>query len=98
MLGDSVPVPRMHELNLVSRMAAPDQLDNAANGIIDRLAANAPLSLQAIKALLVRQMEFREGIKHEDVDQLVATVRASSDAKEGTRARIEKRPPHFTGA
>ena len=36
--------------------------------MIDRLAANAPLSLKAMKALTVRQLEFRDAIQHDDVD------------------------------
>ena len=98
LLGDPVPATRMNELNLISRLAAPGDLESTAKTIIDRLAANAPLSLRAIKALLVRQMEFREGIGHDDIDALVDAVRASKDAEEGTRARIEKRQPRFTGA
>jgi enoyl-CoA hydratase/carnithine racemase len=98
MLGDAVTAARMHELNLISRLAAPEDLEDTAQAIIRRLAANAPLSLRAIKALLVRQMAFRDGIGHADVDALVDTVRASQDAEEGTRARIEKRKPRFTGA
>lgn len=97
MLGDPVSAARMHELNLISRLAAPEDLESSAKAIIDRLAANAPLSLRAIKALLVRQMAYREGIGHQDIDTLVDNVRASKDAEEGTRARVEKRQPRFTG-
>ena len=97
LLGDPVPAQRMYDLNLISRIAPRDQLDAAAQAVIDRLAANAPLSLRAIKALLVRQMAFRADIPHADVDALVSTARASKDAAEGTQARMEKRPPRFTG-
>lgn len=98
LLGDPVPATRMFELNLIARLASSKDLDAAARTIVDRLAANAPLSLRAIKALLVRQMAFRDPIQHADVDALVAQARASKDAEEGTRARIEKRAPKFTGA
>ena len=98
LLGDPVTAERMSQLNLISRLVAPSDLEQTAQAIIDRLAANAPLSLRAIKALLVRQMTFRDGIAHGDVDALVDEVRASKDAEEGTRARIERRQPRFTGA
>jgi enoyl-CoA hydratase/carnithine racemase len=65
--------------------------------VIDRLAANAPLSLKAMKALLVRQMTFRDGIPHDAEDRLVAASIASDDAKEGMAARLEKRRPKFEG-
>ncbi len=97
LLGDPVPAARMHELNIIARAVAPAELDAAAQAIIDRLAANAPLSLRAMKALLVREMQFRDNIAHDDVDALVDAARASADAREGIAARLEKRQPRFTG-
>ncbi len=98
LLGDPIPSERMHALGLIARVAPPDGLDNAASAVIDRLAANAPLSLRAMKALLVREMAFRDGIAHEDVDALVDAARTSNDAREGMAARLQKRPANFTGA
>lgn len=98
LLGDPIPAPRMHALGLIARLAEPAGLDSAAAAVIDRLAANAPLSLRAMKALLVREMAFRDTISHADVDALVDAARTSSDAREGMAARLEKRAPHFTGA
>jgi enoyl-CoA hydratase/carnithine racemase len=97
LLGDAVPAARMHEWNIIARAVAPEELDAAARAIIDRLAANAPLSLRAMKALLVREMQFRDGIAHGDVDALVDAARTSEDAREGIAARLEKRAPRFTG-
>ena len=65
--------------------------------VIDRLAANAPLSLRAMKALMVRQMEFRDAIAHADIDALVAAASASADAREGIAAMLERRAPSFQG-
>ena len=80
-----------------TRSACRDAVDACAQAVIDRLAANAPLSLRAMKALLVREMAFRGGIEHADIDELVQATRASQDAKEGIAARLEKRTPVFTG-
>jgi hypothetical protein len=65
--------------------------------VIARLAANAPLSLRAMKALLLREMAFRDSIAHADLDRLVEEVRASQDAREGMAARLGRRKPSFTG-
>jgi enoyl-CoA hydratase/carnithine racemase len=59
--------------------------------------ANAPLSLKAMKQLLLREMKFRDDIPHTDIDSFLAEVRASADAKEGMAARLEKRPARFQG-
>ncbi len=97
LLGDPIPAARMHELGIISRVAAPEALDEAASAVIERLAANAPLSLRAMKAVLVREMAFRDGIGHADVDRMVVAAQASEDAHEGIAARLEKRAPHFSG-
>lgn len=96
-LGDPFPATQMHAMGLIARVAEPDEFEAEAQKIIDRLAANAPLSLKAMKGLLVRQMRFREGIYHEDVDKLVEIASASEDGREGTAARLEKRTPVFKG-
>jgi enoyl-CoA hydratase/carnithine racemase len=74
-----------------------DQLEAEAKKVIDRLAANAPLSLKAMKALTVRQLEFRDTIRHDDVDALVRAAMQSGDAQEGMKARLEKRTANFKG-
>ncbi|HVM99520.1 MAG TPA: enoyl-CoA hydratase/isomerase family protein [Caulobacteraceae bacterium] len=97
LLGEPLPARRMAELGLIHRAVAPDQLGVAAEGVIARLAANAPLSLKAMKAVLVRAMAFRDGIGHADVDALVAAASASADAREGVAAMLERRAPRFEG-
>jgi enoyl-CoA hydratase/carnithine racemase len=97
LLGDPIPAERMHALGLIARVAPPAGLEFVASTVIDRLAANAPLSLRAMKALLVREMAFRDAIPHADIDALVDAARTSNDAREGMRARLEKRTPTFEG-
>ncbi|MBI5948239.1 MAG: enoyl-CoA hydratase/isomerase family protein [Chloroflexi bacterium] len=97
LLGDPIPAARMHALGVISRVAEPSRLEEEAALVIDRLAANAPLSLRAMKALLVREMAFRDGIAHADVDALVEATRGSADAREGMAARLDKRPARFEG-
>ncbi len=97
LLGDPLSSGRLRDMGVIHSTAAPDGLEAAAAAVIDRLSRNAPLSLRAIKALLVREMAFRDGVYHADVDQLVNATRTSTDSKEGIAARLEKRSPNFKG-
>jgi enoyl-CoA hydratase/carnithine racemase len=96
-LGEPLPASRLYELGVISHLAEPDRLEAAAEEVLARLVANAPLSLKAMKQLLLREMKFRDGIAHEDIDRFLAEVRQSADAKEGMAARLEKRPARFLG-
>ena len=97
LLGDPLTSTRMAELGLIHRVADPGEFDEAVAAVVDRLAANAPLSLRAMKSVLTRQMTFRDGIDHADVDALVDVARFSSDAKEGIAARLDRRTAEFKG-
>ncbi len=97
LLGEPLPARRMAELGLIHRCVPAEDLAAAAQRVILRLAANAPLSLRAMKALLVRAMGFRDAIAHADVDALVAAASASADAREGIAAMLERRAPKFEG-
>jgi enoyl-CoA hydratase/carnithine racemase len=97
LLGDPLPAARLHALGLIARCVPADRLEAEATRVVERLAANAPLSLKAMKALTVRQMEFRDAIPHEDVDALVRAALSSEDAREGMLARLEKRAARFQG-
>lgn len=97
LLGDPISATRMHELGMISRVCHENELDRATAEITERLAKNAPLALKAIKALLLREMTFRDGIEHGQVDALVDEARRSDDAVEGRKARLEKRDAVFLG-
>lgn len=97
LLGDPLPSTKLHALGLIARCVPHDQLEAEASKVIDRLAANAPLSLKAMKMLTVRQLEFRDSIPHDDVDAAVRAAMQSQDAQEGMKARLEKRTAKFAG-
>jgi E-phenylitaconyl-CoA hydratase len=62
-----------------------------------RVAANAPLAVQAIKELSLRGQsdQLATGLRLEQFVQ--KALQASEDAAEGRQAFAEKRPPRFTG-
>jgi enoyl-CoA hydratase/carnithine racemase len=97
LLGDPIPATRLYELGVIAEIAPPEELEAKAAAIINRLAANAPLSLRAMKATIRREMQFRDNISHDDIDALIMQASRSADAKEGMTARMEKRQPNFQG-
>ena len=97
LLGDPVPARRLADIGAIASAVPADELDAAAAAVIERLAANAPLSLRAIKAALIRAGATRAGIPHDDVDQQLEQARRGQDAREGIKARLEKRTPEFHG-
>jgi len=97
LIGDPVSSQRMAQLGMILRSVPADELEAQAQALVDRMAANAPLSLRAMKAVLTRQMAFRDGIEHRDVDALVETARQSADAKAGITARLKGNTASFTG-
>ncbi|HJU33243.1 MAG TPA: enoyl-CoA hydratase/isomerase family protein [Hyphomicrobiaceae bacterium] len=97
LLGDPLPAQRLYDLGVISHVAEPADLERVAGSVVERLAHNAPLSLKAMKALIVREMTFRDQIAHEDIDAMVEEVRRSQDAQEGMGARLARRKPSFQG-
>jgi len=98
LIGDLIPATRMADLGMILRAVPHDQLETEATALIDRMAANAPLSVRAMKALLNRQMTFRDGIRHHDIDELVEVARQSQDAKRGIATRLKGGTASFDGS
>jgi enoyl-CoA hydratase/carnithine racemase len=98
LLGEPLQATRLHALGLIARCVPADALETEVDKIVGRLAANAPLSLKAMKATTVRMLEFRDTIPHADVDALIEAALKSADAREGMLARLEKRRAAFKGA
>lgn len=63
----------------------------------ERIAANAPLSLRAMKASIRRCLSDTYNAGHEDIDEMRRVVLSSRDGREGVRAFLEKGKPVWTG-
>jgi enoyl-CoA hydratase/carnithine racemase len=81
----------------VNKVVEPARLMDEAMAYAARIAANAPLAVQAATELARRgeEMDWVTGLR---VEQMWNRVRRmSDDAREGPLAFAEKRPPRFVG-
>lgn len=98
LLGDPLGAPRLHDLGIIARCVPEAELDAAVATITDRLAANAPMSLKAMKAIMLKQMSVFDMPERQPEATIADAIWDSHDAREGVRARVEKRKPNFTGS
>ncbi len=84
-------------MGMVHEIVSNAKLDDAAIALAQKVSANAPLSLRAMKQSLRRSMSESNDAYHQDVLEMGRMVRASKDAKEGIRAFLEKRKPNWKG-
>jgi E-phenylitaconyl-CoA hydratase len=88
---------RALEIGLVTACTAQADLMDHALGIAGRIAANAPLSIQATKRLAVedRELSLEQALL---IDELTWNVlRTTGDRREGQMAFREKRKAEFRG-
>jgi enoyl-CoA hydratase/carnithine racemase len=96
-LGDEIPAERALELRLVNRVVADDDVLPEALRWAEKIAANAPLALKAMKRLYRHGLsEDFEAHSHHVLMQLMLLFR-STDFQEGVASFVERRPPRFTG-
>ena len=95
--GAPINALRAYELGIVSRVVAPEALDEAVNALADQLAAVAPLAAAGILDAVLQGGEtaIDQGLEFET--QGFALAFSTEDMREGTTAFLEKRKPQFTG-
>ncbi len=95
--GQLFDAQRAYELGFVNRVVPQDRVLEEAMAVADRIAANGPLAVRAIKASAKACLGLpeREGMKLEATYS--APVFRTQDAIEGPRAFLEKREPNFQG-
>jgi enoyl-CoA hydratase len=91
--GDPIGAERAYELGIVARLAAPGAALVDARALAAVIAANGPLAVDATKRVLVAD----ESGAWERQAEIVGPVFASEDAREGSVAFAEKRPPMWRG-
>lgn len=88
---------RAQNVGLVNYVVPSSELATASRDLAKLIAANAPLSVAAGKAMVHDILDDVLGDARERADALWAPVYLSEDAQEGPRAFKEKRPPRWQG-
>lgn len=84
-------------LGIVTRVVPDEDLALAVRDYARQLAEAAPLSVRAIKKLVMQGMTMPLDQHLDALAAQLAVVRTSNDHKEAVAAAKEKRPPRFSG-
>src|SRR3954451_11421695 len=97
LIGERGAAAEAERIGLIGRVVPDGEALKVALEIAEKVAANAPLSVQAVK----RSVQASEGLTEAEglakELEIGVTIFGTNDAKEGTLAFKEKRPPVYTG-
>lgn len=95
--GERIDAAEAARVGLVSETVAPAALLDRALALAHRIAANAPLAVQAVKKLSRQTAHLSEADAQDLTELYWGALRDTADRIEGRQAFAEKRPPHFAG-
>ena len=97
LVGDRVSADVALSWGLINRVVADEEVQPAARALAERMAENGPLAMRKAKQVMLESSgrPIPEGFTAEDA--AIKVILRSKDAREGSRAFMEKRKPNFTG-
>lgn len=95
--GKPVGAARAYEMGLVNRLVPPGTALDAALELAGGIAANGPLAVAATKQIAQAAAEWGSADMWRRQAEVMEPVFASEDAREGSLAFAEKRPPVWKG-
>jgi enoyl-CoA hydratase len=95
--GERVGAAEALRLGLVNRVVAPKDLPAQAEALLGKMISNGPLALRATLEAVHGGLDRPLGEAQAGEAQLFGELCGTEDAREGTRAFLEKRAPRFEG-
>ena len=95
--AEPISAQRAYELGLVNKVVAAEDLVEETQKLAMTIANNAPLSVQAGKALVYASAEMGWTAALDMGDRIYERTYLSEDGQEGPRAFKEKRKPEWKG-
>ncbi|MCH8283278.1 MAG: enoyl-CoA hydratase/isomerase family protein [Chloroflexi bacterium] len=95
--GKTIDAREALAIGLVTRVAAPEELDATVGELAAKLAASAPIAGRYAKEAIHQGMDLPLSHALRLEADLAVLLHTSSDRSEGIRAFLEKRTPRFKG-
>ena len=96
--GSMVSAQRLYQYGLINELVEPGDALEAAKRMARLILANAPMSVQFSKRVMVEQRDWSIDEMFGRQDAVLGHVLRSNDAKEGAAAFVEKRAPKWTNS
>ena len=96
--GDMVDANHALDIGLVSQVVPDDELIAAAEALAARIAANAPMAVNAAKQALRLSRDGKGDELRSYLGRTLGTLLASNDHQESVAAFLERRDPGYTGS
>lgn len=95
--GEYISAAEARAAGLVNRITPPGEALAQAFELAQRIARNGPLAVAATKRILAESPGWPLAEAFDRQREITEPVRGSQDAREGSRAFVEKREPHWQG-
>jgi enoyl-CoA hydratase len=95
--GEMIGAEEAKSANLIEKVVPPEELMKEAKRIAHVIASKGPLAVAATKKVIHKGLQTDLHSALELEAEHFGKIAATADAKEGTKAFLEKRPPNFQG-